>query len=146
MILTNLETRSNMQSHNVVELKCRIILFWEDIIDICFFYKEFFFPIIFFKTILAIASPDKFLSNKQHQYSTTECCFITFSFRVMFNERLDLFPLLNKIFLLLSPQKFIESFLSMKVVNKHNLDFFNKLHILVAIKYIIWLKPKVAIL
>ena len=38
---------------------------------------------------------------------------MTFSVRVMFNERSDLFPLLNKIFLLLSSTNCIESLLSM---------------------------------
>ena len=48
-------------------------------------------------------------SNKLPNYSTTECCFITFSFRVMFNEKLVLFLLLNKILLVLSSPKYIES-------------------------------------
>ena len=75
--------------------------------------KELLFPLNFFKTILAIASPDIFSSNKQPKYSTAECRFITFSFLVMFNERLDLFLLLNKILLVLSSTKYIEGLLPM---------------------------------
>ena len=48
-------------------------------------------------------------SNKLPNYSTTDCCFITFSFRVMFNEKLVLFLLLNKTLLVLSSPKYIES-------------------------------------
>ena len=45
-------------------------------IDIYFVYKDFlFFPLFFFKTILAIAFPDVFSSNKQVKGSTTECCW-----------------------------------------------------------------------
>ena len=82
-------------------------------IDIYFVYKNFFFPLTFFKTIQVIASPDIFSSNVQPKYSITECCFITLSFCVIIIERLDLILLLNKILLLLSSLKRIESLLSM---------------------------------
>ena len=55
---------------------------------------------------------------------------MTFSFRVMFNERLDLFPLLNKIFLLLPSPECIENLLSMSHSQSllkswhNNLNFF----------------------
>ena len=55
---------------------------------------------------------------------------MTFSFRVMFNERLGLFPLLNKIFLPLSSTKCVESLLSMNHSQRllkswhNNLNFF----------------------
>ena len=70
---------------------------------------------------------------------TCFCYFMTFSFRVMFNERLDLAPFLNKILLFLSSPKCIEIFLSVNLSQsllKSQFNFFfNELDILVAIKY-----------
>ena len=70
--------------------------------------QTYFLNVPFFKAMLVIASPGISSSNKQPKYSTTERCLITFLFRVVFNERSDLFPLLNKILLVLSSPKCIE--------------------------------------
>ena len=132
-----------MQSHNVVGLKC-CITFFKRICQICTLSNK---GISFFRyTFLKPSQPQlplKFSSNKQPMYSSAQCCFVTFSFPVMFNERLDLFPLLNKILLVLSYPKYVESLLSMN----HSISF-NELDILVAKQYtrIICVKPKVSIL
>ena len=47
-------------------------------------------------------------SNKLPNYSTTDCRFITFSFRVMFNEKLFVSSF-DKILLILSSPKYTES-------------------------------------
>ena len=110
------------------------------------------FSVNLFKTILATASPDIFSSSKQPKYSITECCFIIFSFRVIIIERLDLFLLLNKMFLVLSSPKCIESLLSMnhskRLLKSKFKILLRNLTYKVAVKYtrILCVKLKVVIL
>ena len=75
-------------------------------------YKECCFSINFVNALFAMDSPDMFSSRRHLEYSTTEYCLILFSFLVMFTVGYCFFPFLNKIHLVLSSSKCIDSLLS----------------------------------
>ena len=74
--------------------------------------KNFVFPLIFFNALFAINSPDMFSYKRHPKYSTTEYCFILFSFLVMLKAGYIFVPFLNKMHLVLSFPKCIDNLLS----------------------------------
>ena len=101
-----------MKNQNVVISELHdVLLRWYNRYLFCL-QINFVFPLIFCNALFAMDSPDIISSRRHPKYSPTEHCLILFSFLVIFKAEYFYFPFLNKIYLVLSFLKCIESLLS----------------------------------